>query len=168
MIAPFIPDVTIASSLQAQPSLLTTTLPISTSTTTTLSTVSSTTATATMESMSSLSVPFGQSWLQTLTPDLEVDHDEEEFEGIEFIDDGALSPTELQIFTELAQQCASAAETSNNEYCCFELGSAPTSIDDVYSSILGDMFHFMDRAKVPVHHEYKKSFYYSLSEAMLI
>jgi len=119
-----------------------------------------------MESMSSVSVPFGQPWLQTLTPNLEADV-EEDVEDIEFIYDGALTRQEVQRFTVLAQQCASSAESNSND-CCNELGSAPTSIDDIYSSILGDMFHFMDRAKVPVHHEYKKSFYYCLSEAMLL
>ena len=29
------------------------------------------------------------------------------------------------------------------------LDEAPTTIDDHYSSVLGDSFHFMDRTKVP-------------------
>lgn len=172
MLAPFIPNVRIeptissasSSSLPAASSLLTSTLPFSTSTSTTPTLTSSTesSTTATIESMPTSSVPFGQPWLEALTQG-----DDEDFEDLQFVDDGALNPQEVQRFIELAQQCASAAE-SNSIDDCNELGSAPHFIDDIYSSILGDMFHFMDRAKVPVHHESKKAFYYCLSEAMLI
>ena len=41
----------------------------------------------------------------------------------------------------------------------------PDQIRDVFSSVLGDVFHFMDRVRVPMHHELKKAYFYSLSEA---
>ncbi len=38
------------------------------------------------------------------------------------------------------------------------LNEAPTTIDDRYSCVLGDSFHFMDRTKVPMHHDGKKGY----------
>jgi hypothetical protein len=35
----------------------------------------------------------------------------------------------------------------------------------VFSSCLGDAFHFMDRPKVPVHHKLKKAYFRALQEA---
>lgn len=35
-------------------------------------------------------------------------------------------------------------------------------------TVLGDLFHFMDRAKLPMHHEYKALFFRSLRAAMFI
>lgn len=37
-----------------------------------------------------------------------------------------------------------------------------------YKSVLGDAFHFMDRAKLPMHHEYKALFFRALRAAMFI
>ena len=45
------------------------------------------------------------------------------------------------------------------------LDVVPASIIDVYSSVLGDGFHFMDRPKVPIHHESKKAYFHALQEA---
>jgi len=47
------------------------------------------------------------------------------------------------------------------------LDAEPDQIRDVFSSVLGDVFHFMDRVRVPIHHELKKAYFYfySLSEA---
>ena len=47
------------------------------------------------------------------------------------------------------------------------LDAEPDQIRDVFSSVLGDVFHFMDRVRVPMHHELKKAYFYSLSEAFL-
>ena len=43
-------------------------------------------------------------------------------------------------------------------------------IAEVTSSrtVLGDLFHFMDRAKLPMHHEYKALFFRSLRAAVFI
>jgi hypothetical protein len=38
---------------------------------------------------------------------------------------------------------------------------------DVFSSVLGDVFHFMDRVRVPIHHELNKAYFHSLSEVLL-
>ena len=44
----------------------------------------------------------------------------------------------------------------------------PKHIKDKYSVVLGDVFHAMDRAKVPTKHEAKKAYYVALSEAFMI
>lgn len=41
-------------------------------------------------------------------------------------------------------------------------------IKNKYSSVLGDVFHAMDRTKVPVKHEAKTVFFVALSEAYLM
>lgn len=53
--------------------------------------------------------------------------------------------------------------------CCDKLDAPPKpeQIVNRYSSILGDVFHAMDRAKVPVKHEAKKGYFVALREAML-
>ena len=45
------------------------------------------------------------------------------------------------------------------------LDEAPTTIDDRYSSVVGDSFHFMDRPKVPMHHDGKKGYFVALRQA---
>ena len=44
----------------------------------------------------------------------------------------------------------------------------PKHIKDKYSVVLGDIFHAMDRAKIPSKHEAKKAYFVALSEAFLI
>ena len=44
----------------------------------------------------------------------------------------------------------------------------PELIEDKNSAVLGDVFHAMDRAKVPVKHEAKKSYFVALREAFLV
>ena len=46
-----------------------------------------------------------------------------------------------------------------------KLEDPPPTITGSFSNILGDSFHFMDRPKFPVHHEYKKSYFVALREA---
>ena len=46
-----------------------------------------------------------------------------------------------------------------------KLGDIPETIVDRYSSVLGDLFHLMDRCKVPMHHEAKKGYYVALRQA---
>lgn len=47
------------------------------------------------------------------------------------------------------------------------LGDIPENIVDRYSSVLGDIFHFMDRCKVSIHHEAKKGYFVALRQAFL-
>ena len=48
---------------------------------------------------------------------------------------------------------------------CLFKQTAPDVIPDVFSSVLGDGFHFMDRPKVPIHHANKKGYFHALQEA---
>jgi hypothetical protein len=45
------------------------------------------------------------------------------------------------------------------------LDEAPTTIEDRFSSVIGDSFHFMDRPKVPMHHDGKKGYFVALRQA---
>ncbi len=58
-----------------------------------------------------------------------------------------------------------AGTTSLSTSAVSMLDEAPTTIDDHYSSILGDSFHFMDRPKVPMHHDGKKGYFFALWQA---
>ena len=56
----------------------------------------------------------------------------------------------------------------NVEQSSIQIDPAPQHpIKDVYSSVLGDIFHFMDRPKVPMNHELKKAYFHSLTEFFL-
>ena len=45
------------------------------------------------------------------------------------------------------------------------LDEAPARIEDCFSSVVGDSFHFMDRPKVPMHHDAKKGYFVALRQA---
>jgi len=45
------------------------------------------------------------------------------------------------------------------------IDDAPTTIEDRFSSVVGDTFHFMDRPKVPMNHDGKKGFFVALRQA---
>ena len=45
------------------------------------------------------------------------------------------------------------------------LDEAPTMIEDNFSSVVGDSFHFMDRPKVPMQHDGKKGYFVALRQA---
>ena len=51
------------------------------------------------------------------------------------------------------------------------LGPIPDSVKgnvNTYSAVLGDIFHFIDRIKVPIHHELKKAWKAALSRSFFI
>ena len=82
-------------------------------------------------------------------------------------DDGAADlhvPSEQDVAMLLASRQAAAAAQWSQELEKL-LGKAPPRIRDEYSSVIGDGFHFMDRPKVPVHHECKKPYFHALQEA---
>ena len=49
-----------------------------------------------------------------------------------------------------------------------DLPPKPELIEEKFSAVLGDVFHAMDRTKVPVKHEAKKSYFVALREAFLV
>lgn len=46
------------------------------------------------------------------------------------------------------------------------LAPMPAEVRDVYSAVVGDGFHFMDRPKVPMHHAFKKLYFSAQREAL--
>ncbi len=48
-----------------------------------------------------------------------------------------------------------------------ELGDVPIQVLDAFSVVQGDIFHAIDRMKIPVRHEYKKAFKIALMRAFL-
>jgi hypothetical protein len=67
-----------------------------------------------------------------------------------------LSATNIETLRKIA--LLEQGESGENILPCKHLDDAPASIDDVFSSVLGDGFHFIDRPKILIKHEYKKLF----------
>ena len=66
---------------------------------------------------------------------------------------------------ELVLSAIDARDDVDSEFINDKLG-APKTMDeiiDAFSSVLGDAFHYMDRAKVPFQHDAKKSYFVSLT-----
>jgi len=86
-----------------------------------------------------------------------VQDDEDGYSGGGHVDGDA---DEEEITVEVVEMLRPAATAAQNgDWTVFDylLGKSPHLIQDVFSSCLGDVFHFMDRPKVPVHHELKKA-----------
>jgi len=79
-------------------------------------------------------------------------------------DDHAAELTANEIATTRAA-AAAAARSAHGPNATVPLDAPPAEIIDIFSSVLGDAFHFMDRPKVPIHHEYKKGYFVALQEA---
>ncbi len=46
-----------------------------------------------------------------------------------------------------------------------KLSPPPNEIRDTFRSVLGDAWHYMDRARVPIKHKFRKAYFVALSEA---
>jgi hypothetical protein len=70
-------------------------------------------------------------------------------------DEDVSNLTSNDIVTELATMVAG---TTNSMTCAVAsmLNEAPTTIENRFSSVVDDSFHFMDRPKVPMHHDGKR------------
>ena len=87
-------------------------------------------------------------------------------------DDGQLQESE-QLAAELSSEemaeirlCLAVADEIRDEPDTTGLlDPPPASIVDVFSAVLGDPWHYMDRPKVPVKHEFKKSYFVAFMEA---
>ena len=95
----------------------------------------------------------------------ENDEDELGFTGGPGDDGGADADTVTVEDIEMQRAAAAAALLPSAPDFDKYLGVAPDTIADVWSSVVGDGFHFMDRAKVPVHHDSKKGYFHALQEA---
>ena len=58
-----------------------------------------------------------------------------------------------------------AARSAHGANADVPLDAPPAHITDMFSSVLGDAFHYMDRPKVPMHHGDKKGYFVALQEA---
>jgi hypothetical protein len=67
----------------------------------------------------------------------------------------------LQYLHEVAEECRPIGENDPH----VKLQKPPDKIVDCFRSVLGDPWHYMDRPKVPVKHEFKKAYFVALSEA---
>jgi len=74
--------------------------------------------------------------------------------------------TYLQAAILESEQC----RTGKTPIPCDQLGDPPrpSDIADIFSSVLGDIFHAMDRPKVPVKHASKKGYFVALQNAFFI
>jgi hypothetical protein len=80
-------------------------------------------------------------------------------------EDEELSEQEIMWVRSAADSSQNALPHSYLQNGASLLDPQPDQIHDVFSTVLGDAFHFMDRVRVPMHHELKKAYFYSLSEA---
>jgi hypothetical protein len=72
---------------------------------------------------------------------------------------------ELLAAIDRAEESAATCGIGSLLMCSNKLEAPPDKIQDTFSSVLGDSFHAMDRAKVRVKHEYKKPYYVALMRA---
>ena len=74
--------------------------------------------------------------------------------------------------TELSQRdielVRAAEESKAAELDCDFLDPVPESIPEHFSCVLGDAWHFMDRPKVPMHHDCKKAYFVALRRAWFV
>jgi hypothetical protein len=88
----------------------------------------------------------------------------EEEEEEEELGDAERLQHSYKMYLQALALAADPANERNDE--SVKLSPPPRgAIVDVYSAVLGDIFHFMDRAKVPVNHPFKKGYFVSLSNA---
>lgn len=105
--------------------------------------------------------------------------DDEEFEsdgddGDEgFTEDPQATPEQIRMATEkefslkLEELLEEADRMSENETQSNNNTTNPDNLPN-WRTVLGDPFHFMDRAKLPMHHQYKSLFFLCLRAAMFI
>jgi len=106
--------------------------------------------------------------------DEDVDDDDSELEAGPAVDDEEVDSYDLttkDIEFILASLCESLrAQAGRTPLQCDGLDDPP-NIDDIvdrFCCVIGDVFHAMDRAKVPIRHEAKKSYFVALREAFLV
>ena len=89
--------------------------------------------------------------------------------------DVGLDPTEAQVrlatdleFNKTLERIISEADKlSESEHIIEPNEDTDLPVDEIpntsrHKTVLGDIFHFMDRSKLPIHHEYKALFFRSL------
>ena len=99
--------------------------------------------------------------IAAVAPDIAADgEDDEAGDDLDFED---LSYEDVQLI-EAARELGDAAPCNlSHKY----LDPPPDTIIDRYSSVCGDTFHYEDRPRVPVRHEYKKAYFVAQRDAWL-
>jgi hypothetical protein len=85
--------------------------------------------------------------------------DVEDLDGSEF-SDSQMRLIESARNSGVTRHCELLTSESIRRLCL-----PPRVTFDRYSPVMGNSFHFMDRPKVPMHHEFKKSCFFSLQQA---
>lgn len=75
--------------------------------------------------------------------------------------------TEKEFSLKLEELLEEADRMSENETQSNNNTTNPDNLSN-WRTVLGDPFHFMDRAKLPMHHQYKSLFFRCLRAAMFI
>ena len=99
-----------------------------------------------------------------------IQDDEPTEEQIRAATDQSLNDTIDQIISDADKLADFDAE---NAVVINQINEEGLQIDELpksltYKSVLGDIFHFMDRAKLPMHHEYKALFFRALRASVFI
>ena len=85
------------------------------------------------------------------------------------LEDWLPSAQELELMKAAAAAMnAKPSNQANQEPVTSGLDPPPASIQDRFSSVTGDIFHFQDRPKIAMHAEVKKSYFVSLRDAWLV
>ena len=81
----------------------------------------------------------------------------------------SLDPKSIKML-EAAIFKMSEANENPRVLTCDKLGECltPDQVPNRYSSVLGDIFHAMNRTRVPIKHEAKKAYFIALRNAFLI
>jgi hypothetical protein len=93
----------------------------------------------------------------------EEEQEEQEQEEVSFTSDQLISLH--KIVAIIATDASASKYCSVNNDLVEKLGVIPDIILDKFSSVLGDMFHYMHRTVVPVHHTSKKGYFVALRDA---
>jgi hypothetical protein len=79
-----------------------------------------------------------------------------------------LTPQEIVTIEACIASARSLPRNSlRQQYDRVKLSDAPEIIEEIFSAVLGDTFHAMQRPRVPVKHSVRKMFYVALREAFL-
>jgi hypothetical protein len=90
--------------------------------------------------------------------------EEEEEDEEDELDDAERMQRDCEMFMQVLALVAAPITECNDE--SVKLSRPPReAIVDVYSAVIGDAFHFMDRPRVPINHPFKKLNFFALTNA---
>jgi hypothetical protein len=111
----------------------------------------------------------GVSRMRTSTHNEPLEHDAEIYEESgEDGDYGEIDEHDVELVRAALAAVDDAAQASPTTSATTPLDEAPARIHDHFSAVLGDVFHLMDRPKVPVRHHAKKPYFVSMRDAWFL